>query len=177
LDKWFKLNLAKKLINPAVRVLNLLIPAHEPVYPQTKILARVYADLLSVYRIEAYCGRFDDIPRGTLETLKDKNFLRFLQLSNKVLTYLGDTDRYYRAWLGLFFLLIRDYVETLPLAEAGKSVSQQWDYPVGDKIFQQFASVLEKDAREIILANQLYNLVPLTLNRGDENHEHSTNRS
>lgn len=177
MDKWFKLNLAKKLINPAVHVLNMLIPEREPIYPQTKILAKVYADLLSVYKIEAHCGRFDDIPYGTLETLRDQNFLRFLQLSRKVLTYLGDVDRYYRAWLGLFFLLVRDYVDALPLTEAGKSVSQQWDYPFSEGIFQQYASVLEKDAREIVLANQLYNLVTLTLNRGDITHEHSTDRS
>jgi hypothetical protein len=177
LDKWLKLNLAKHIINPMVRVLNLLIPAREPVYPQTKILARVYADLLHVYEIETKCGRFDDLPYGTLDTLKDKNFLRFLQLSSKLLTYLGDADRYYRAWLGLFFLLVRDYAETLPLTNAGKSVTEQWDYPACEEIFQEMSCFLSDEARAIILANQLYNLVSLILNRGDENNEHSTNRS
>lgn len=177
MDKWLKLNIAKHLINPVVRVLNLLIPDSVGVYPQTKILGKVYADLLHVYKIEAYCGRFDDIPKGTLEALKDKNFLRFLQLSGKLLIYLGDTDRYYRAWLGLFFLLVRDHTETLPLANAGQSVEAQWDYPVCEEIFQKYASVAEREARQIVLANQLYNLVQLTLNRGDKNHEHSTNRS
>jgi hypothetical protein len=184
LDKWFKLNLAKKLLNPAVRVLNILIPEREPAYPQTKILARVYADLLHVYKIEAKCGRFDDIPYGTLDTLKDKNFLRFLQLSGKVLTYLGDTDRYYRQWLGLFMLLMHDHIQSFQegglISEVALHlINDQWDYglPEDNDFLLGLFSKNKRLATQIVLANQLPNLVTLTLNRGDRNHEHSTNRS
>jgi hypothetical protein len=174
MDKWVKLHIRKQFINLAIKILNRVIPSREAQFPQTKILARVYADLLHVYKIEAYCGRFDDVPYGTLDTLKDKNFLRFLQLSNSVLTYLGDTDRYYRAWLGLFFLLIRDHTETLPLADAGRSVMEQWDYPECQEVFTEYARFFEKDAREAILSNHLYNLVKLTLNRGEKYNDRNT---
>jgi hypothetical protein len=184
LDKWLKLNLAKHIINPVVRVLNLLIPAREPAYPQTKILARVYEDLLHVYKIEAHCGRFDDIPYGTLDTLKDKNFLRFLQLSNKLLTYLGDTDRYYRQWLGLFMLLMHDHIQSFQEGGLINDVAvhltnAQWDYglPEDNEFLLNLFSKDKRLATQTVLANQLPNLVQLTLNRGDKNHEHPINRS
>jgi hypothetical protein len=148
--------------------MNALLPERKAQYPQTKMLADIYADLFRVYNLEVFAGRFDDVPYQVLKTLKDKNFLRTLELSGKLLTYLGDTDRYYRQWLGLFLLLARDHVENFSFTDACQLISEQWNYKLYGKFLNDLFNYDKDLAVDVILANHLPNLVKLTLNRGEK---------
>ena len=152
--------------------MNALLPGREAQYPQTKILEDIYTDMMRVYKLEAFAGRFDDVPYQNLATLKDKNFLRTLQLSKKLLIYLGDVDRYYRGWLGLFLLLAREHVENFSVTDACRLMREQWDYPCEGTFLNDFFSQHKDLANKIVLANHLPNLVTLTLNRGEKHNEH-----
>ena len=179
MDKWVKLHIRKQFINLAVRIINKLFPSQEPQWPQTQILEEVYEKMLNAYQVEAWCGRFDDIPHQILETLKDKNFLRMLQLGKNLLIYLGDVDRYYRQWLGLFMLLIREYVEMLedvPLSEDFIDwINSQWAYGIpNNSFFKEFFDKHRGIAAQAALANNLPNLVTLTLNRGEKHAKQHT---
>jgi hypothetical protein len=162
LDKWVSLHVRKKLINLAVRVLNRLVPCRDPEYPQTRLLEDVYERLLQAYRLEVFCGRFDDVPYQALHTLRDRHFLNVLELSRKLLTYLGDTDRYYRQWLGLFFLLVHDAVEMqqqcMGFEEFLASVRAQWDFDMKGAFPKEYFDAHKRIFQKILLANNLCNL-------------------
>lgn len=162
LDKWAKLHIRKTLLNFAVSFLNRLIPDKTPQYPQTQLLENVYKKLMAAYEVEAYCGRFDDKPYQTIKTLKDRNFLNLLELSKKALFYLGDMDRYYRQWLGLFFLLIQDelntHKENMTYEEFFKLVKAQWDFDMTGAFPQEFFDAHKDEFQKIILCNFLTNI-------------------
>jgi hypothetical protein len=162
LDKWVKLHIWKTFLNFAVRFLNRLIPDTKPQYPQTQLLENVYGKLLKAYAIEAYCGRFDDVPYQTIEALKDKNFLNVLELSRKVLFYLGDMDRYYRQWLGLFFLLIQDELnaqkENMTHEEFFKLVKAQWEFDMTGAFPEEHFNAHKDEFQKILLSNSLSNV-------------------
>jgi hypothetical protein len=99
-----KMHLTKKFVNLAVLILNRLVPVAKPTYPQTRMIGKVFMRLNKAYRTEVYAGRFDDVPYQTLNGLRDSNFQRLLGLSQKLLVYLGENDRYYRQWLDLAML-------------------------------------------------------------------------
>jgi hypothetical protein len=161
-DKWILLHVRKKLLNAAVRLVNAVLPDRQPLYPQTRLLEDVYAKMHRAYRVEVYCGRFDDVPHQTLKTLRDRHFLNVLDLSRKVLIYLGDTDRYYRQWLGLFFLLIHDAVEeqqqSMLFEEFLASARAQWDFNMCGSFPKEYFDAHKRDFQEIMLTNSLYNL-------------------
>jgi hypothetical protein len=162
LNKWILIHVRKKLINAAVRLLNHVLPAHRAEFPQTQLLEQVYEKLLQAYRIEAYCGRFDDVPYQTVEHLHDRHFLNILELSRKALIYLADTDRYYRQWLGLFFLSIHDAVEkqkqVLQYEEFLKSALDQWEFDLRGAFPPEFFKARKRLFQEIQLANHLFML-------------------
>ena len=162
MDKWIKLHLRKTLLNLAVRFLNFLVPDKQPKYPQTQLLERVYNELLKAYRVEAYCGRFDDVPCQTLEGLKDRNFLNLLELSRKALFYLGDTDRYYRMWLGLACLKVHDAVDeqqkSMGFDGFLESASSQWDFDMRGAFPPEYFGAHKREFQEIMLTNNLCNL-------------------
>ena len=174
MDKWVKLHIRKQFINLAVHILNAFLPEREPINPQTKILESVYTKMMRAYEVEAYCGRFDDVPYQTMNALKDKNFLRLMGFSKKLLIYLGDVDRYYRMWLGLFMILVQAELnqqqEWLGPSEAMHLINQQWDYglPESDVTFLTYFAEHQEMALQTVLANHLTNLVTLTLNRGEK---------
>lgn len=163
LDKWVSLHICKKLLNLAVRVLNRLLSSRDPEYPQTRLLEDVYTKLLQAYRVEAYCGRFDDLPYQNLEALKDRHFLNVLELSQKVLIYLGETDRYYRQWLGLFLLVIHDAVDMhaalLTVEEACSQINSQWEYGLSPEVLEILFPMHVRTVQEAVLCNHLHNLV------------------
>ena len=171
LDKWVNLHIRKKLLNLLVRVLNRLIPARAPQYPQTRLLEDVYTRLLQAYKLEAFCGRFDDVPFQNLKMLKDKHFLNVLELSRKILFYLGDTDRYYRQWLGLFLLVSHDVIDghaaALTPEEALKQINGQWEYCLNQDVLELLFPEHRDLVQEMILCNHLHNLVTVNSNRGD----------
>jgi hypothetical protein len=138
MDKWLRLHLVKRFVNLAVRVLNRMIPRTEPTQPQTKALAEIYKNMYKAFSVETYCGTFDDVPGQKIALLKDRNFLHVLEFSEKLLTYLGEMDRYYRSWLGLALLLANDKVQaelsTLDYEETMASIYRQWQVPLKDGV-------------------------------------------
>ena len=162
IDKWILLHVRKTLLNLAVRFLNALIRDRAPEWPQTILLEQVYRRMFQAYRIEAYCGRFDDVPYQSLRALEDRHFLNVLELSRKLLIYLGDTDRYYRQWLGLFFLLISDSVEeqrkNLGYQEFLDSAWNQWEFDMRGGFPSEFFEVHRELFQQIQLANHLFTL-------------------
>ena len=173
LDKWVCLHIHKKFINLIVRVLNRLIPPREPMYPQTRLLEDVYEKLLRAYRLEVFCGRFDDVPFQAVQTLKDRHFLDVLELSRKLLTYLGDTDRYYRQWLGLFLLVshdvIVDHAAALTVGDACRQINGQWDYGITEDVLDLLFPEYRDLVQEAVLCNHLHNLIMVNSNRGEKN--------
>jgi hypothetical protein len=156
------LHVRKKLINLAVRIVNKGLQASRAEFPQTQLLEQVYQKLLQTYRIEAYCGRFDDVPYQAVEHLRDRHFLNILELSQKALIYLADTDRYYRQWLGLFFLLIHDAVEeqqqNLHYEEFLTSTLSQWEFDMRGAFTPEFFEEHKRLFQEIQLTNHLCTL-------------------
>jgi hypothetical protein len=89
------------LINVPVRLLDRLLPEPGvPYYPQTRMLRNVYRRMVQAYRLDCCQGTFGLKPDG--------NFERLLRVSWKLLARLSEDDRYYRAWLGLAFLLAQE---------------------------------------------------------------------
>lgn len=161
-DKWILLHVRKKLINAVVRIAHQVLPERRAVFPQTQLLEQVYKKLFQAYKIEAYCGRFDDVPYQAVEHLRDRHFLNILELSRKALIYLADTDRYYRQWLGLFFLLIHDVVEeqqqSMLFEEFLDSVRSQWEFDMHGAFPREFFEAHKRSFQEIQLTNHLYTL-------------------
>jgi hypothetical protein len=161
-DKWLLLHVRKKLINLACGVINKVLPEQTPQYPQTQLLEDVYKKLLQAYELEAFSGRFDDVPYQTLKTLKDRHFLNILELSRKLLIYLGDTDRYYRQWLGLFFLLTHDAIQkhqqSMRFEPFLASARAQWEFDMRGAFGEQHFKENKRIFQELMLANHLFNL-------------------
>lgn len=150
-DKWIKLHMRKKAINFVVRVLNRLMPDVKATYPQTEMVERVFAKLNKVYGTEVRCGLFDD-----------ENFQRLLKLSEKLLVYFGEDDRYYRQWLGFTMLLVSDEV----LSELSKLTFEdfitltelQWEMNMSGAVPPEYFDAHKRDFLNIVLANYLTNL-------------------
>jgi hypothetical protein len=163
MDRWLKLHLTKRFVNLAVRLLNKIIPAVEPTYPQTKILDNVFRKLFKAYKTEVYAGRFDDVPYQSMLKLRDRNFQRLLQLSQKLLVYMSETDRYYRQWLGLAMLLTQAEVEqqlqNLSFPDFLALAESQWDMSFKGAVPHEHFEAHKKEFQYIVLANFLMNLV------------------
>lgn len=163
MDKWGKLHWRKNFVNFAVRILNSLMPEWKPSYPQTLIVKKVFDQLNEAYETEVRAGRFDDVPYQTLESLKDRNFQRILQLSRKLLIYFSEDDRYYRQWLGLAMLLVRkeldDWLDALSLEEFQELVWMQWHFDLKGAIPEEYFNAHKEDFLNMVMANFLMNLV------------------
>jgi hypothetical protein len=162
LDKWLKLRIFKTFINIAVRVVNVFTPRVQATWPQSKIASNVFEKLYKAYRIEVFCGRFDGVSYQTVARLKDKNFLRVLQATEKLLLYLGETDRYYRQWLGLAFLLtakeLQKQLTNLTYEELLTLVKAQWELDMTGAFPQEFFDAHKEEFQKILLANYLMNI-------------------
>ena len=162
MDRQLRMHLTKKLVNSAVRVLNRLIPEEKATLPQTVMTDNVFKRLFQAYKIEAYCGRFDEIPYKQLPSLKDKNFMRFLTLSRKLLLYLGENDRYYRAWLGYAFILAAEekqrFLEGLTYKNCFELLTQQWELDVKGVVPPEHFQAHKDIFCYMVLADFLVNL-------------------
>jgi hypothetical protein len=122
----------------------------------------VFKRLFQAYRIEAHCGRFDDIPYKQLPDLKDKNFIRLLSLTRRLLVYLGENDRYYRAWLGYAFILAAEekqrFTEELTYKNCFKLLTQQWELQLEDVVPPEHFQAHKNLFSEMVLADFLVNL-------------------
>ena len=98
LNREFRLWFLKLLVNVPMRFLDrfLKFPAKAE-FPQTKMLLKVYETLMRTYKMDCIQGVFGAKPDGNLE--------RLLRVGAKVAVGVSENDRYYRAWLGLGFIL------------------------------------------------------------------------
>jgi hypothetical protein len=162
MNRELKMCLTKKLVNFAVRILDKLIPKAEATYPQTQMIEHVFKKLSRAYAVEVYAGRFDDVPYQTLSNLKDRNFQQFLNLSEKLLVYLGENDRYYRQWLGYALLLAEDEVkaelERLSMEDFLTLTKAQWEFNMLGAFPKEYFMAHKQDFLNILLANFLTNL-------------------
>ncbi len=108
---------------------------------------------MKVYRLDCAQGVFGVKPDG--------NFERLLRASSKILVNISEKDRYYRAWLGLAFVLaMEEYFDQLETAEPKElvfEIKRQW---LSDLSFLS-DSVVKSDLEgflEYALSNYLGNL-------------------
>ena len=129
--KELKEHLIKKLINLCMYVIDKLVPEPMATFPQTRMAKHVFQHLFNAYCLEVWGGRFDDMPHQTLKRLEDHNFLTFLSAARKILLYVGENDRYYRAWIGLAFVTVKEEYEralgSLSRDEFTREYSRQWE--------------------------------------------------
>ena len=158
-----KLHLLKQLVNFSFRVLDKLVPeTKDAYYPQCKMLDRVFQQLFNAYLLEVYCGRFDDVSKQSLASLKDRNFQHFLSAARKMLLFISDNDRYYRAWIGLAFIVAKEEywraLKSLKQEEFRSNHLEMWEWtplPVCDSYFEGSKS----EFFEMMLSGHLSNLL------------------
>jgi len=153
LNHEFKLWLLKLIVNVPMRVLDRFLCFPKPVYPQSKMLLHTYEQMMKVYRLDCIQGVFGSKPDG--------NFERMLRVSSKILLNISERDRYYRAWLGLAYILaMEEYFDQLEEAEPKDlvfEIKRQW---LSDLSFLP-NRVVESDLEgflEYALCNYLVNL-------------------
>jgi hypothetical protein len=118
------------------------------------MLQAMYKDTLRVYAHHA--------SEGVFGSPQDGNFPRFLSVSNKILSLIAEEDRYYRAWLGLSYFMVRqqleEYSRNVTSRQLKEQIKQQWLDDIGflpDKLISQYKT----DFVEIALANSFVNLL------------------
>ncbi len=154
MNREFKLWFLKLVVNVPMRLLDRFLSfPKKPQYPQTKMLMRTYTQMMKVYRLDCSQGVFGVKPDG--------NFERLLRVSSKILLNVSERDRYYRAWLGLAYVLAMDeYFDQLERAEPKDlvfEIKRQW---LSDLSFLP-NRVVESDLEgflEYALCNYLRNL-------------------
>jgi hypothetical protein len=106
--------------------------------------------MLATYWLEVKKGVFD-VPDG--------NFERFLTVSAKLIAQVAERDRYYRAWLGLSFLLAEEELKRLNLSpeELVDQIKKQWMDDLSFLPKDHFANN-QREFSEIVLSSNLYNL-------------------
>jgi hypothetical protein len=121
MNRELRLRFMKLLINVPLRLLDRLLPdVTKAEFPQTQMLLRAYAKMMKAYRLDCVQGTFGPEPDG--------NFERVLRVSIKLLGRVAEDDRYYRAWLGLAFLLAHEEIENLNLSakQLLELIHKQW---------------------------------------------------
>jgi len=157
-----KLHLLKKAVNLCMRLIDRFLPETRPRYPQSVMLEHVFQQLFNAYLLEMYSGRFDDVSRQSLVSLKDRNFQHFLSVARKILLFIGENDRYYRAWIGLAFIAGKEEYEQalrdLTREEFLRSHLEQWElafHCIPESHFQLHKS----DFLDMMLTGHLSNLL------------------
>ena len=114
------------------------------------MLQSTYEMMLATYRLEVKKGVFD-VPDG--------NFERFLTVSAKLLAQVAERDRYYRAWLGLSYLLAEEELKRLDLSpeELVEQIKKQWMDDLAFLPKHHFVKC-QREFSEIVLSSNLYNL-------------------
>ena len=123
-----KLVFLKLLVNVPLRLADRILPEPRPAcFPQTAMMESVFDTMGKVYRLEVKQGIFTE-KNGR----PDGNFSRFLRVSRKILSRISESDRYYRAWLGLGMLMCYKEVSKLDLTSEQllELCKQQWLFDV-----------------------------------------------
>jgi hypothetical protein len=123
LNRELKLHFLKQIVNVPFFILDKFLKFPEkPKYPQTKMLLNTYVQMMKAYRLDCMQGVFGVKPDG--------NFERMLRVSSKILLNISEKDRYYRAWLGLAYVLaMKQYLNQLEAAEPKNlvfEIKRQW---------------------------------------------------
>lgn len=123
MNREFKLWFLKLVVNLPMRLLDrFLCFPKKAKYPQSKMLLQTYEQMMKVYRLDCIQGVFGSKPDG--------NFERMLRVSSKILANISEKDRYYRAWLGLAYVLaMEEYFDQLEAAEPKDlvfEIKRQW---------------------------------------------------
>jgi len=157
-----RLHLFKKVVNLCMRVFDRVLPEARSRYPQSRMLEHLFQQLTNVYLLEVYCGRFDDVPQQSFANLKDRNFQHFLSAARKMLLFISDNDRYYRAWIGLAFIVAKEEywraLKSLKQEEFRSNHLEMWEWtplPVCDSYFEGSKS----EFFEMMLSGHLSNLL------------------
>jgi hypothetical protein len=145
-----RLKFLKTLLNVPVWLLDHFLPEREPTFPQTKILDSMYKRMFQAYRLEVAQGVFKEV--GKFEG--DGNFQRMLRVSQKLLTTIGDDDRYYREWIGLLIILAKEeydkWLKTLTPAEIKYWCQAQWYVSPGCLSDKAVSEVKEQLAPDVL---------------------------
>ena len=154
MNREFKLWFLKLLVNLPVRFFDrfLRFPVKAE-FPQSRMLLDVYESMMKTYRLDCIQGVFGAVPDG--------NFERLLRVSAKVLSSLSESDRYYRAWLGLAFVLAREEY----LAQLAKSSPEDLVFEIRRQWLSDLSFLSEKQINsdlegfyEYAICNYLSNL-------------------
>ena len=150
MNRDWELRAFKYLVNIPFRFLDRILRFPEPKYTQTKMLQSTYRTMLATYRLEVKKGVFD-VPDG--------NFERFLTVSAKLLAQVAERDRYYRAWLGLSYLLAEEEIKKLDLSpeDLVEQIKKQWMDDLAFLPKHHFVKC-QREFSEIVLSSNLYNL-------------------
>lgn len=145
-----KMFFIKQLINLATRVLDKLLGDVQPSYPQTRLTQRLFDKLTVAYVMEAYARRFND-----------NNFKRLLSVAEKMLLFIGEEDRYYRAWLGLLFLAVPECTQQeYSIFSLDDFITQSWrQSEVRVQIPPGLFQAGKVDFFSIYLSDHLHNLL------------------
>jgi hypothetical protein len=161
-----KLHLFKKLINFCMKILDNVLPESEPYYPQTKMLDRVFKHFFNVYVLEVWCGRFDDVSHQCISNLKDRNFQHFLSVSRKALLFIAENDRYYRAWIGLAFIAVKEEyahaLKELSRDEFQRSHLEQWELEF-KSVSERYFEAYKTEFLDMLLSANLSNLLRMRI--------------
>jgi hypothetical protein len=154
LNREFKLWFLKLLVNLPMRVFDRFLKfPNKAEFPQSRMLLNVYGKMMKTYQLDCIQGVFGAVP--------DRNFERLLRVSAKVLVGVSESDRYYRAWLGLAFALAREeYLAELAKSEPADlvfEIKRQWLSDLSFLKEKQIESDLE-GFYEYAICNYLGNL-------------------
>jgi hypothetical protein len=149
-----------------MRILDRLLPEKKSYYPQTRMLEHSFQRLFNVYVLEVWNGRFDDVSHQNLAGLKDHNFQHFLSVIRKTLLFISENDRYYRAWVGLFYIVAKEEygraLKNLMLEEFQSSHLEQWEinFPA---VKQAYFEANKPEFLEMLLTSSLSNLLRMKI--------------
>ena len=117
-----RLRFLKALVNVPLRLVDRLLPEPQGAkYSQTRMLLRTFKRLEKAYKL--------DCSQGTFGAKPDGNFERLLHTSKKLLALISEDDRYYRAWVGLAFILASEEMDWFneEAPEVKQLIKAQWN--------------------------------------------------
>jgi hypothetical protein len=118
------------------------------------MLLRTFKRLEQAYKL--------DVSQGTFSSKVDGTFERFLRVSRKILAVVSEDDRYYRAWVGLAFILAGEEMSWFneEAFEVKRLIKEQW---CTDLSFLSHAVVAEnkREFLEVALCDYLASLAVL----------------
>ncbi len=162
----WKLRMLKLAINVPFRIINRFLKfPPEPKYQQTRMILSIYDTLIKTYKIEVSQGIFAWDVRRRRGPFRndggdaDGNFERLMTVSAKMLAQLSERDKYYRAWLGLLFVLAEKELNNIKLTDGEllQEISEQWKEDL-NFLPENLVHAFRRDFEEILLADYLGNV-------------------